>query len=257
MANKAGGASLNPADFTSGGMVGDGRYTIKDAKAVMFDYGGTTTAVPAVEITYLPHEGGEPISQHYSAGKAEFLEPSDDGTELVHPNGEDAKLAKSSNFGTFVAAIVKAGFPPTELGSKVTCFVGADVEIVQQAQPTRAGSSNKDKTIPLPTKYYGKVAGGKAAKGASKPAAAAAASNGGGSVDDATVERIKAVLAGEEDKTLGRVKLATKVWLTAQKAKDPNAAAYKKLAGDVKWLEDHADEGEWVLDSDTDSVVAA
>lgn len=254
MANKAGGASLNPADFTSGGMLPDGRYTIKSAQAVEFDYGGTTSGVPAVEIVYLPHEGGETVSQHYSAGKAEYLEPSEDGTELVHPNGEDAKIAKNSNFGSFVAAMVKAGFPPTELGSKVTCFVGADVEMVQTAQPKRAGS-DKDKTLPLPTKYYGKATAGKGKGAPAAKAPAAAASNG--NVDSAAVERIKAVLAGEAEGTLGRVKLATKVWLTAQKAKDPNAAAYKKLASDVQWLEDHADEGEWVLDGDTDSVVAA
>ncbi len=260
------GASLNPADFQSGGAVPDGRCIIKAAQAVEFDYGGNAPAVPAVAIVFHAADGTD-YEQNYSAGKLENLTPSADGTELVHPGGEQAKIGKSSNFAAFVAAMVGAGFPPTSLGSKVTCFVGADVEIVNQAQPKRPGlkDQTEGKTIPLPVKYYGQgKIGGIGAKTTARPIATpaparkamatAAPDQTNGAVDESAAERIMVALASAPDNTLGRLKLSTTVWLAAQKEKDPAALQYKKLAGDPEWLAANATGADgnerWVLDGD-------
>lgn len=244
-------ASLNPADFQSGGAVPDGRYIIKDAQAVEFDYGGRAQAVPAVAIVYQAADGST-VEQNYSAGRLENLTPSEDGTELVHPGGEDARISKSSNFAAFVAAIVNAGFPPGKLGSKVTCFIGADVDVANVAQPKRPGLKDnvEGKTIPLPTKYYGQ--GSVGGQKSTKSAPASVASNG--SLDESATKRILAALNGAPDQTLGRVKLATTVWLVAQKEKDPAALQYKKLAGDANWLTEHAGES-WVVDGDNVTAI--
>lgn len=260
-------ASLNPADFASGGAVPDGRYVIKAAQAVEFDYGGTADAVPALAIVY--SDGHNDVEQNYSAGKAEHLTPTSDGSAFEHPNGEVPKIGKNSNMGLFIKAILDAGFPPNELGSKVTCFLGADVDIVNQAQPKRPGLKDQveGKTIPLPSKYYGKVKAGSwsqgpgkgrpaaSAKTSPKPSAQSTASNGD-TDDEAAVGFIQAALEGEEGVTLAT--LGTKVWKGIMKGKDNDAkklaSDYKKLALNAEWLEEHSEEGGWVTDGETVSL---
>lgn len=255
------GASLNPADFSSGGAVPDGRYTIKTAQAVEFDYGGNAAAVPALCLVLVDGSGTE-FTQHYSAGKLENLVPSDNGDEFVHPGGDDAKISKSSNLASFIAAIVNAGFPPNELTAKVTCFNGADVDIVNQAQPKRPGLKDQQegKTIPLPVKYYGKAKAGKSGARPSPartagattktPATPVAASPSNGDLDAEAIMRVQEALTNAKDNSLNLVKVKLTVWQLATKAKDANATAYRTLVT-PEWLEANAEAGGWTWDGET------
>jgi hypothetical protein len=121
------------------------------------------------------------------------------------------------------------------------------VELAAQAQPKRLGLKNavEGKTIALVSKYHGK---GKAAGKAT--AAVAAPPNGSLSLDERTLEAIQVCLADAKDGKLTRVKLGLMVRMQAQKAQDPSATDYGKLALDSKWLAAHAEEGMWTVEGD-------
>src|SRR5229473_5849572 len=116
--NKA--ASLNPADFTSGGAVADGEYTIEAICTDIFNYGGAAPDTPCIAVTYKGGDGAL-VDQHYSAGKHESLQPSDDGKRFVHPAGEEAHINKSSNAASWLGSILNAGFPVSKMTDDVTC----------------------------------------------------------------------------------------------------------------------------------------
>lgn len=257
-------ASMNPADFGSGGAVPDGRYVIKAAQCIEFDYDGKANPVPAAEIVLF--DGTTDYSQKYSAGRLEALVPSDDGTEFVHPNGEDAKINNKSNFGVFIKALVDAGLPATELTSKITSLVGLDLDMVSKAQEKRPGLKDQveGKTILLPVKYHGRVKTGKApARGAagkaaaSAPASARAASTtqpaSNGDLDSEAIIKVQEALTNAKDNTLNLVKIKLTVWQLATKAKDANATNYRNLIT-MDWLEANADAGGWAVAGDTVSL---
>lgn len=263
-------ASGNPADFMVGGAVPDGRYTIKSVSTDdTFDYQGKSSkgAVPTCDFTFVSAQDGAEFTQHYSAGDLEYLVPDESRTGFVHPRGEDAKIGRNTNFGKFLIAIINAGFPATILDAgDFSVLAGSDVELLAQAQPK--GSDGKDKTLTLPTKYYGKVmAGAKrrptqtASRGSASsaartaaPTATASPSNNGDNLDADTVTRVQEALAVAADNTMSVVKLGTTVWLTAQRDKNANvklnAKSYKDRAGNAEWLDANAEAGGWVVDGD-------
>lgn len=251
------GASFVPEDFGKGGTIPDGRYTIIKAQTQEFDYGGTTTGTPTCAFVFKSHDGQE-YEQNYSAGKLENLTHSADHTMFVHPRGEKAIINDGSNFALFLKATLNAGFPKAELTNKVTCFVGADVEIVNQAQPKRNLEGSKDKTIPLPTKYYGKA--GTAAKARptaarTAPAAAtsttsaapAASATVNGDLDADAIIAVQEVLAIADGNKTTVPRLGTAVMLMLAKAKNPNAQAIRKLLT-PDWLTANGEAGSWVVD---------
>src|SRR5882724_4275906 len=146
-------ASLNPADMLSGGRVPDGRYTIKQVTAEVFNYGGTNKEVPAACLIFKGTDGVE-HEQYYSAGDLEYLVPTEDKSAFTHPRGEPAKLSLNSNFGKFMKALLNAGFPVGEVTGKLACITGSDIELVGQAQPKT--QSGKEPILSLPVKYHGK-----------------------------------------------------------------------------------------------------
>lgn len=250
---KGTGASLLPENFGGGQIIPDGRYTIREIKTTTFDYAGKGPESAACAIVFRNPEGTD-FEQHYSAGKIEFLIPNDAKDEFVHPNGEDARIAGGSNFALFLTALREAGYPMAELGAKVTALLGADLEIVNKAQPERKGLKDQktNKTIPLPIKYYGKAKGvAGAAKAAAKPSTttspATAAENG---LDEETINTVQLILAEAPDTTMGRVKLGTQVMLKLAKDKSPHMAGAKKLASDPAWLAAQAEAGGWTVTGD-------
>lgn len=268
------GASLNPADMLSGGRVPDGRYTIKQVTAEVFDYGGKANEVPAACIVFKGTDGTE-HEQYYSAGDAQYLTPSEDKSSFVHPRGEQAKLSLNSNFGKFMQAMIGAGFPVVELSDKLACIAGADVELVGQAQPKN--QSGKESVLSLPTKYYGKGKGtgarptgagtpARTAPAAQKPAtspapAASAPVNGQpADLDAEAVIRIQAVLtsAPEKDglKSITLARLGPAVMMACAREKSPNTQAIKKLATDPAWMGAQGEVGGWLLDGDNVVLIA-
>lgn len=260
------GASFNPDEFGKGGTIPDGRYTITKAQTQEFDYGGNAAAVPAACFVFKSQDGHE-YEQNYSAGKLENLVPNQDGTMFVHPRGEKAIVNDGSNFALFLKAMKGAGFPWGEVTNKITCFLNADVEIVNQAQPKRNLEGSKDKTIPLPTKYYGKA--GKAAARptttAAKPVAAPKAATATSSVTPASAPNgdldadaiiaVQEVLAIADGNKTTITRLGTAVMLTLAKAKNPNAQAIRKLLT-ADWLTANMEVGSWVVDGQDIALVS-
>jgi hypothetical protein len=255
--------SLLPENAVGGGAVPDGDYTIKDIMAAMFDYGGRIEEVPAIAVVY-SNENGD-FEQYYSAGK---------GAKLVKP--PDGKrfevMGKNSNAWSWLASMLNSGFPKASVDDDVTAFKGCRVTVVNQAQPKRPGIKDQaeGKTIPLVTKVLA-LPGKAAAKPSARPMAAgtaraaststtaptasASTAADNGALDAAAIEAVQTALSTADNMTLSRVKLGTVVWLTAQKAKDTNAIAYKKLVTDPAWLTANADNGGWAVDGDNVAIV--
>lgn len=247
---KQAGASLNPADMSTGGNIDDGRYVITAAQVILMDTNrGEKCAVEFV----LRDKSGTDQAQRYTIGPSDKFQPSEDGNEII----TEAKISKKSNLGKFLKAVADAGFPGNEMSSSVQCFVSADIDITNVAQPKQEGDTD-DKSLPLPTKYHGKAKVGQkgrpttsgTAKGVSKstPAPSSAATNG--DLDADAIMRVQEALTGAKDNTLNRVKLQLTVWQLATKAKDANATEYRKLAGNVEWLEANSETGSWMVDGD-------
>lgn len=250
------GASLLPQDFAAGGALPDGEYIIAGAAAATFNYGGKGPDTPAIHITYV-NADGEPVEQYYSAGKMDFLSPSDDGKRFVNPSGEEARIQKNSNAAAFLGSIIKGGFPVEKLTDDVSVFAGSRVLIRNEAQPKRPGikDEKEGKTIPLVERYLGEAKGG-SAKGATAghatatPQTAASSASTNGQLDEAAVTAVQEALA-EANGSLTRLKLGTAIMLKLSKQKDPNMAAIKKLATDAAWLAAQAEAGGWTSDGNT------
>lgn len=262
------GASLLPADFTSGGAVADGEYSIEAAITQMFNYGGAAPDTPTLCITYKGTDGAL-IDQNYSAGKSDSLIPSEDGKRFVHPSGEEAHINKSSNAAAWLGSIINSGFPVARMSDDVSCFVGTRVQVVNSAQPKRPGLKDhvEGKTIPLVVKVVALPGEGKkgtasarsaaSTSGSTATAAAAAASPSNGAavnLDEAAISAIQEVLAEAPENKLTRLKLATGVMLKLTKTKDPNMAQIKKLASTPEFLAANAEAGGWVSDGETVSL---
>lgn len=261
------GASLLPQDFAVGGGVPDGEYTMKEVSTSLFDYGGKSDTVPALKVVFVDADKTE-YEQHYSAGKIQFLTPSDDGKHFVHPTGGDAKISKTSNCAQFIDSLIKAGFPTAGLSNDVSVFGGHRVQVTTIAQPKRPGLADdpgaKEKTITIVTKYLGEAKG---AHGVVKPRAttqtpstaastASSKTNGAAATDlnGKAVDTVKAILTDAPDRTLSLVKLGSTVMLRLSKAKDPDMASIKKMIN-PEWLEANSDAGGWATDGE--SVVLA
>lgn len=213
MAASARGASLDPNTHTKGGAVPDGDYLIKQVSCVLWDYNGQGPQGPAIAVLYGdPKDAAVEYTQYYSAGKIEFLVPSDDGKRMVHPRGEEAKYAGGSNASVWLSSVMKAGFPAERMaGDDVTVFAGTGVRVESVAQQKRGLANEKEgKTIPLVTKINS--VGGKVASRptAAKPAAAtqqsaatpAATSTGNGDVSSVAIAAVLQCLSVAPDNTL-------------------------------------------------------
>lgn len=242
----------------------DGDYTFKSVTADVYDYNGTVDPpVPVIVVEYSGKEGD--YTQVYPAGKGDYLQPSDDKTHFVHPDGESTPtLYKAGAAVKLLKSIVDAGYPHDKLAQNnhVNQFNGMVATMVNVAAPVGRSKdpAKEGKTIPVVAKIV-TMPGAKAARSTNAPAGrsttagksvapSSAQSTTNGSLDDETVSRVATALAEANGNTLTRVKLGTLIWLQAQKAKDVNAHNYKKLVSDATWLEEHAEEGGWTVEGE-------
>ena len=221
------GASLT--DPVVGGLLDDQDVTCIESKTGEYTYpGGATTN--ALILTLQTDDGAEYV-EAYSSGVSVGTKD-ETGFETTPKDNSKAKR--------FIMAMVGLG---VAVGNTVKVFEKLKFHVKREALPKMRGidkEGDKDKTILLPTAIL------KAGKATAAPKATVTSN---GSLDEAATRRILAALNGAPDQTLGRVKLATTVWLVAQKEKDPAALQYKKLAGDANWLNEHAGES-WVVNGD-------
>lgn len=134
------GASLNPVDFITGGLLDDADVTFKNVKFEMFDYDGKAEPAPALGIdlvTGAEEEGAKPYRQHWSCGSSENWEPSDDGSTLV-PIGKDTELRKATNLYMFLTSLKEAQFPMERLNDgDCSVLEGLQAHVLRKDAPKR------------------------------------------------------------------------------------------------------------------------
>lgn len=256
------GASLLPEDAQGGFQVPDGDYTIKEIQTELFTYGGTVPdGVPAIIILYTDSDDND-YEQPYKAGDNQHLAPSEDKTQFVNPNDENAPAAIYKGGAAFMwlSSIFKAGFPKDKVGADVTVFKGTRVSLVSVAAPKGKTQNDKKegKTIPIVAKVLAMPGASKGrptqpatrATAAAKPTAPTAGATSNGDLDADTIIRVQEALTSAKNNTLGLVKLKLAVWQTASKAKDGNATAYRTLIT-PDWLNANSEAGSWMVDGDT------
>ena len=246
-------ASLLPSDHTRGFNIPDGDYIIKTVQTMLHDYGGNSLVdVPAIAVLYAdPKDPATTYEWRYKAGDVEHLIPTENGKSFQHPNGKDeARLYGAGAASLWLKSLADSGFPMDKVSDDVTVFQGANVHLVNKAAPKgKTGEQTQDKSFPIVTKINSlPSASGKPAK-----AQIPAAESNGDAVDDKAIEAVQAALAAAEGNKRTRIKLATDVFISLTKQKDPAAAAVKKLVGDATWLAANAEVGGW--SSDGESVV--
>lgn len=176
-----GNVSLRPEDFgEGGGLLDDADVSITDARFILGDYGGTAAAKsPMCSIKMADAEGVE-HEQFYSVGSADDFVPDDSGKGLDKV-GKKSAIIKSSNFGSFMDSLVKAGFPSNKIEpDDITCIVGTDIHVKRVARDTKGLTNAKanmtvllvDKVNKLPWEKSA-AKGSTKATGASKAAAPA------------------------------------------------------------------------------------
>jgi hypothetical protein len=186
------GASLNPLDFISGGLLDDVDVTWKNVRFEMYDYDGKSDKAPCLGVDLVTGTEGpndKPYRQRWSCGSAENWEPSEDGSMLI-PVGKDSELRKASNVYMLLTSLDEAGFPRERLNDgNVFVLEGLKAHMIRKDAPKRPGLSQdttrrgrdgkeyeKDnkvlcvsKIIALP--WEGEGANKKAGKGKAKDAA--------------------------------------------------------------------------------------
>lgn len=259
MAATARGASLDPSTHTKGGAVPDGDYLIKSVSCEVWDYNGKGPEGPAIAVVYAdPKDPATTYTQYYSAGKAEFLMPSEDKRRMVHPQGEDAKYAGGSNASVWLSSILKAGFPSERMaGDDVTVFTGATVTVQTVAQAKRGMADEKEgKTIPLVSKIValpGAKAGAarptqaKATVAATPQSAATPAASSNGDLDGIAMGAVAQALEAAPEHSLKVKGLAVRCLKFAPGTKLNDLT---KLIT-AEWLVANADAAGWATDGET------
>lgn len=270
------GAGLASKDHVGGGMVPDGDYTLVSARTSLNTYNGSVPdGKPAILVIY--NDGADSYEQFYGAGDNQHLIPREDGLQFDHPDGEsEPKIYKGGAASLWLTSLEKAGHKFT--GDLLNQFDGMRVTLESVAAPKGKTAENKDRSIPLISKILA-VAGKKGApvarptpskavvgastsaspRGASAAPTVAASSpvvtgqneaaTNGQSLDDIAIAKVQEFLLNlGEGEQVSRLKMATTIWMTAQKVKDPQAMALKKLVQDATWLEANSEAGGWVSD---------
>jgi hypothetical protein len=136
------GASLNPDDFISGGLLDDVDATWKNVMFEMYNYGGKSDPAPCLGadlVTGAEIKAEDVVRQYWSCGSADNWEPSEDGARLV-PVGGDTELRKSTNLFMLLKSLKEAGFPMAQLADgNVTVLNGLKAHMRRIDAPKRGG----------------------------------------------------------------------------------------------------------------------
>lgn len=158
-------ASLNPEDFTSGGLLDDVDVTFESSRFVEWDYNGTIdrpVLALLVVMKYADPATGQEASadQYYSAGELSRFYPSEDGSHAVAVAGSKG-LAGGTNSAILIKSVIDAGFPVDQFGDgDVSRMEGLVAHINRIAQPKRGGritgqtQSGYEATVAVVTKIH-------------------------------------------------------------------------------------------------------
>ena len=136
------GASLNPDDFISGGLLDDVDATWKNVMFEMYNYGGKSEPAPCLGadlVTGAEIRPEDVVRQYWSCGSADNWEPSEDGSRLI-PVGGDTELRKSTNLFMLLKSLKEAGFPMAQLADgNVSVLNGLKAHMRRIDAPKRGG----------------------------------------------------------------------------------------------------------------------
>lgn len=173
-------ASLNPEDWTQGGLLDDIDVTFKEVRWVEWDYNGTIDTPVLALLASLEYEDQGKVAtqeQYYSAGDLSKFQPSADGRQAISVGGAKG-LNSNTNAGMLIKSFIDAGFPQDKLGTgDVGAFDGTVAHINRVAQPKRGGrvadknSAGFDLTVAVITKIHKMPWETTAGKTAAKPVA--------------------------------------------------------------------------------------
>lgn len=151
--------SLNPETYTQGGFLDDVDATLTELRFCLWDYGDAQKygVSPALRVTIETEGYDKSVTQHYRAGDSKFLQPSNDGKNLLpvsmNKDHKHGTLREDSNASRFIRSLVESGFPRHLLdGGDISVVDGTKVHLISQLQPKRPGLSgqgDKDKQIVL------------------------------------------------------------------------------------------------------------
>jgi len=182
--NGGGAMSLNPEDWTQGGLLDDVDVVFQQCRFVEFDYGGAAEKpVLALHVIMAYDDNGRPatVDQYYSAGDLSkfFPTPADQGRTCTSA-GSAKGLNSNTNCALLLKSVFDAGFPVAKLGpGDVSQMDGMLCHINRVPQPKRGGniseknSAGYDKTVAIVTKIHRMPWETSAAKVAARPVAAA------------------------------------------------------------------------------------
>jgi hypothetical protein len=182
-------ASLNPEDFTQGGLLDDIDVVFKQCRFVSWDYNGSIdTPVLALMVEFEYNDNGKQASseQYYSAGDMSRFVPSEDGCRASAVAGAKS-LNNNTNAAMLIKSVVEQGFPADRFGDgDISVMDGLHAHINRVPQPSRGGNISEknnagyDKTVAIVTKIHKmpwEQASGSKAQGKASPVATATRPN--------------------------------------------------------------------------------
>jgi len=154
-------ASLNPEDFSQGGLLDDMDVLFTECRFVEWDYDGAADK-PAlcllVTMQYEDQGKQETSAQYYSAGDLSRFIPSEDGTHAVSVAGAKG-LNSNTNCAILLKSVIEQGFPADKFGDgDVSAMDGMSCHINRIPQPKRGGaiqnvnSQGYERTVAIVTK---------------------------------------------------------------------------------------------------------
>lgn len=235
-----------------GGLIDDVVAVFSNVRLTVFDYEGKGSSSFGVMVD-LEIEGGEPVNQFWSLGKAADWK-SDDGLVPI-ALGRQTQLNVKSNGGILITSIVNAGFPEDKITDSVAFMEGMKAHLIRVPAPERKGlvktprADGKvyestiltvDQILQLPWEKKGKAA--------TKSATAKGASQKGGeappNVDEEAVNAVISLLAESEGEAIAKSKLPGMVFKKV--ATSPNKSAILAKVMTDEFLSSH---DEWVYEN--------
>lgn len=264
-----------PSDFDA--VIKEARYTTWEEAGPKALVGGRDADDPALMLV-LEMEDETERNEFLSAGKANRVQPGEDGEFLVPAEGLDddkapSGLSASSNANIFLTSVVKADFDEDKLDEGISSLAGIKAHFVRVPQPKREGVARAEGDAPkrpptvltiseiYPDKKAGKKAGAgakPAAKATGKKAVEPEADDEDAAEGDEVTEAAQAVVAELlEDpkfkKGIPKAKLFTAVFNKLSKDKAPNKKEIVALVQDEDFLGD----GPWTYDAEAELLTAA
>src|SRR6266851_5017873 len=104
--------SLLPENAGGAYQMPDGDYLFKSVTADTFDYNGTVNPpAPVILVEFESLADGAKFQQPYGVGNGDYVQPSEDKTHFVHPDGQSSpQLYKPSDGVKLLKSILDAGY---------------------------------------------------------------------------------------------------------------------------------------------------